>query len=813
MNQDSSSKNLTLHMIGNAHLDPVWLWQWPEGIEAARATFRSALDIMEEIPDFIFTCSSAAVYQWIEKVDFELFERIKKAVAAGKWCIVGGWWLEPDCNLPAGESLARQGLYGQRYFLEKFGRMAQVGYNIDSFGHSGMLPQILKQSGINYYVFMRPMAEEKSLPPLFWWESSDGSRILAYRIPISYLTEGDQVEDDLRKFLAQVKPCHAEMMFFYGVGNHGGGPTKKAIAEIIRLNKNSEMPRLIFSDPDTFFRQVCAKNFEVPVVHDALQNTCCGCYSAVSQIKRNNRRAENILLTAEKFAVIAYRLLGRPYPRMDLTTAWKDLLFNQFHDILAGTCIPEAYEDARDLHGRAIQNGMEHLIFSTQAIAAKINTQGSGPALIVFNPHSWEVKAPIEFRPYLHNLRDSDGNSILLQKVENHNIITQKERSTAVVKVPPLGYRVYWDDPNITAEDEDEYGGVLEATRFSLENAWLKLEVEPVTGAISCLYDKRHNIEVFSGRAGVPIVINDLSDTWGHNVNEFRDECGRFMDARVNLVESGPVRARLRVESKYNQSTLRQDFIVYRELPYIECRVEVNWQETYKMLKLSFPVNLEEPLATLEIPFGYMERPNNGQEEPGQNWADVTGWIQTAKGERLNYGVSIINDSKYSHDIKGSEIRLTVLRSPSYADHQTKGSIPEISYRSIDNGFQTFKYLILPHQGDWRRAGTVRLGWELNQPLLWLVESNHHGILRETVSFIKIEPNNIILSSLKLHEDSNNLIIRLYESEGRNTKAFIRLDYLDRQWSSDFRSGEIKTFKIPNDNHLPVEETNFLEMD
>ena len=814
MHNISDSKTHTLHMIGNAHIDPVWLWQWPEGLETVRSTFKSVLDRMEETAEFIFTCSSAAVYQWVERTDPALFERIKKAFRDGRWCIVGGWWMEPDCNIPSGESFARQSLYGQRYFREKFGVMAQVGYNLDSFGHNGMLPQILKKSGMNYYVFMRPMPHESPLPSLFWWESDDGSRVLAYRIPTTgYGSGGGHLGELINRFLKEVEPHWSDMMFFYGVGNHGGGPTKESIASIIEMNADPNMVKLEFSSPNRFFEKVEKQRLNLPLVHSELQHHASGCYSAISELKRANRRAENILLTAEKFCVIAGSLAGRVYPRNELTQAWRDLLFNQFHDILGGTCVMEAYEDVKNLHGRSMQLSTEESIFSIQSIAGRINTSGTEPRLIVFNPHSWRVKVPVEFSPSINNLVDSEGNSIPHQKVENPNNVIGRERSAAVVEIPPLGYQVYCNSKVSPAKEVIEARGMLTATGTKLENNRLAFEIEPGTGYIRDFFDKVNAVRVFSDRAAVPIVIDDPSDTWSHGVFKFRNECGRFMDAHIILVESGPVRARLRVESRYNKSTVRQDFVLYRELPYVECRVTVNWQETYKMLKFAFSVNVTKPEATYEIPFGNIIRPTNGEEEPGENWVDVTGEVVTSYGKVLRYGVSIINDCKYSFDIKDSEIRLTALRSPAYADHLTQGTPPKVSYRSIDNGIQTFTYLIHPHNDSWREAGSARLGWELNQPPIWLVESNHKGNLPGSTSLIEIEPDNILLSALKLHEDSEDLIVRTYEVDGKATSVRINLPLINREWKAQFGPCEIKTFRVPRDKEVPVKEVNLLEMD
>ena len=373
-------------MIGNAHLDPVWLWQWQEGFQAAKSTFRSVLNLMRESDDFLFTSSSAAIYEWIEQNDPEMFREIKQRVAEGRWEIVGGWWIQPDCNLPCGESLVRQGLYGQRYFKASLGVTATVGYNVDSFGHAGSLPQILLKSGLSCYIFTRPHPEEKTLPSrLFWWESDDGSRVLAFRIPYEYNTWGRGLQRHVERCAAELKRsgqrrdgrepgAYSDLMCFYGVGNHGGGPTRENLESIREMNRDPSYPALLFSTPSRYFCSVEGDEASIPVVHDDLQHHSVGCYSAHSGVKRWNRQAENLLLTAEKLSVLASRLTSLPYPA-DYGVAWKDVLFNQFHDILAGTSIEPAYEDARNLYGEAMAIAGRNLNGAVQALSWKVGIE------------------------------------------------------------------------------------------------------------------------------------------------------------------------------------------------------------------------------------------------------------------------------------------------------------------------------------------------------------------------------------------------------------------------------------------------------
>ncbi|MEM2899493.1 MAG: glycoside hydrolase family 38 C-terminal domain-containing protein, partial [Thermoplasmata archaeon] len=352
----------------------------------------------------------------------------------------------------------------------------------------------------------------------------------------------------------------------------------------------------------------------------------------------------------------------------------------------------------------------------------------------------------------------------------------------------------------------------LKATADSLENKWLRLEIDSSTGHFSHLFDKKNGVNVFRGSACVPIVLEDSSDTWGHEVTSFRSEVGVFNDAEVNLVESGPVRATLCVENHYENSLMRIFVSLYHNLPYIECRASVNWQEQNKMLKLSFPVNIEEPTATYSMPYGYIIRPCDGEEEPGQRWIDVSGQAINTNGKKVLYGLSLCNDSKYSYDVKDSELRVTILRSPPYAHHIPYRLDPKLTYRYIDQGWQDFTFVLLPHAGSWRKAKTVKLAEEVKTRPVILLDYPHDGILPPSKSFIEIDKKNIVASVLKKHEDSEGIIIRCFETDGKKTKANIELPFLHRKWKASFKSCEIKTFLIPIKEDTKVTEIDMLEL-
>jgi alpha-mannosidase len=828
-----------IYLVGNAHLDPVWLWRWQEGFQEIKATFRSALDRMDEFPEFIFTCACASYYKWVENNCPEMFEEIKQRVKEGRWVITGGWWVQPDCNIPSGESYARHALYSQRYFLDKFEVMAKVGYNVDSFGHNGMLPQILKKSGLDYYVFMRPGDEEKKLPGnLFWWESEDGSQVLTFKIPYSYgqwygNDNGSSVE--LQKLIDTeklVKEQCFDFMGFYGVGNHGGGPTIANLNMIRQLQKEWDNVILIHSSPNQYFDDISKQELCLPVVKDDLQHHASGCYSAHSETKENNRRSEHQLVTAEKFASVANILLNLPYPKDRLTKAWQNVLFNQFHDIMGGCSVKEAYQDARISYGEALNIAGETLNAALQKISWSIDTMKNekinlskekdwalweagdmGVPLVVFNPHSWELNTPIQVNKLVKGITDEKGNALEVQVVRGSqtNIgsrpeVKDKWDTLFLGRIPPLGYRVYW------IYRDKEFGASGGRTSFKvqdtvLENEYVRLEIEPDKGYIKSLFDKKNKLQVLNGCGAIPVVIDESHcDTWAHGVFEFHNEVGRFENAKVILLEKGPLRSRLRITSEFHDSVLRQEFIMYRDRPDIEVRVKLDWREKHKMLKLSFPLNIKNPQAVYEIPYGFIGREADGKEQPGQRWLDVSG--EHTEGEGIRYGLAVINDSKYSYDVKCSDLRLTVVRSPIYADHF--GERDEYC-EFMDQGTHEFKYLIVPHTSEWRDAGLIRKAFELNDPPIQIIETYHKGIMPEKLEGIKISCDNVVVSVFKEAEDGNGFILRCFETLGRETTGSIEIPILNRKWIAKFGKCEIKTFRISKYNEEIV-ETNLIEL-
>jgi alpha-mannosidase len=801
-----------LHMIGNSHLDPVWLWQWQEGFQETKATFRSVLDRMKETDEFLYTSSSAAMYEWIENNDKEMFQEIKERIQEGRWEIVGGWWVQPDCNIPSGEAFARQGLYGQRYFMEKFGVIAKTAYNVDSFGHSGSLPQILKKSGMDYYVMMRPMSHEKGLPAcLFQWESDDGSRVLTFRILYEYLSWGKKLDYHIDRCGQEINSNLPEIMCFYGVGNHGGGPTKENIESIKRNAEEKSDYMVIFSTPNRYFNSVSKNQSIYSVVHGELLHHAAGCYAAHSIVKKLNRIAENRLIAAEMFSTLADIYSSQKYPD-NFNRAWKNVLFNQFHDILAGTSIETAYEDSRNSQGEAIHIADTNMNYAVQSISWKIGIKQDEDMkpLVVFNPHGIAVETNIEVELYGnketgYTLLDSKDQVINYQIIDSLTNCNGRCRVSFVADLPALGYQTFRLYKKSAIMEKK-----ISATDTRMENNRFILEFDEDTGYISKYYDKVNHVDILSAKGAVPIVIEDKSDTWSHDVTRFDKQIGTFKAESIRLVECGPVKATIKVISTYGNSRLIQCFSMYADLDKIDVNVKIIWNDMQKMLKLAFPVNTMFNKYCYETAFGYVERGNTGEEYPGQEWFDATG-VTAPQG--FIYGLGIMNDSKYSYSINVNTMMLTLLRSPVYAHHMPKELEEGMDYSVIDQGVQEMKYSLYPHKGKWEESQLEAYSHLLNRPPVTIIETFHDGPFPQENSFIEISEKNIVLTAMKKAEASEDIILRLYEAHKIKTDVKIILNLLDREFSLTFTPNEIKTILVPRDKEKPIREVNLLEFD
>ncbi|MDF2629729.1 MAG: putative alpha-mannosidase [Symbiobacteriaceae bacterium] len=860
------SKEITFTLAGHAHLDPVWLWDRQEGIEAVKATFRSALDRLQENPDLVFVHSSAAQYALMETHP-TLMGEIRAAAERGQWEPVGGFWVEPDVNIPSGEALARQGLLGQRYFQRTLGCRSRVAFLPDSFGHPYTLPQIFKQCGMDYFLFWRPIGPEINLPSnLFTWEGPDGTRMLSARVE-SYNSNPNNVIDTLNASIGWRPADAPEWIVVYGVGNHGGGPTKKAIASMRELNQSPDWPTLAFGSIEGFFER--AKGRKHPSFNEPLQYSYRGCYTSHSQMKKLNRRGENLLASAEKWSAIAAQY-GLPYPQAALTRAWEHLCFNQFHDIICGTSIPRAYDDVRDELGEAIGTARRTAYDALQKIAQQIDTRsgeheigetmrrvrtgpgnavadlGDGIPVIFFNPSPWPRREVVDVEVNDWHIsemqvQDDAGYPVVHQFVEA-DAKPPRKRAAFLAEVPAMGYRLYRIVDRPAAQLPGD-APLLSATERILENRWWRLELDERTGAIRSLKDKERNLELMAGGGAQLLVIEDPTNPWGQG-DYFRHLAGVFGDPTFTLLEAGPVRATVQVEVSWGASVARQSLTIYRETPAIEGKLEIDWHEEYRMVKLAFPFALEEAKATFSVPFGHIERPAGGQEEPSQQWLDVTGrpaarrqgagpnFAQLGEaggGEQTAaegaeggagdgavardaglYGVALINDCKYGADVMGGEARLSILRSPIYGNGNRGATPVRPTDRYLDQGVQEVRWALVPHAGPWQAAPVVQAAQDLNEPMVFVREYAHAGDLPKRHSFLTIEPPDaVIVSALKQAEEGDDLVLRVYEHRGRQATARVRLPLAKADFQLEARPHQIKSYRIAPDG--TVREVNMLE--
>ena len=798
----------TYYLIGNAHLDPVWQWQAPEGLSLVKSTFRSALDRMKEYPDYKFTSACASYYKWIKLSEPEMFEEIKERVKEGRWGVTGGMWVQPDCNIPSGEAFCRHLLYSQKFFKENFGSIAKTGYNVDSFGHNGMLPQLLKKSGIDNYIYMRPNreAEKPSLPSenLHIWQSPDGSRVKAFRILDGY---GDDLREER---IDRYREKSQSQMLFYGIGNHGGGPSKEHLNSAEKLVKNDDFK---YAVPDEYFNEV---DDDMPTVTEDLQHHASGCYSANSAIKSANRRAECELVSAEKFDVLSSLLTSSETHKNSISSAWERVMFNQFHDILAGCSIKEAYTDALNAFGYARETALEIGTFAQQKISWQIKTtdflnaceyemrdrmwyrEGEGAPIVVFNPHSFPVNSYASFGTQrVSRVVDCDGNDVPFQLVRaSYTDGGTYLKCLFKADIPAYGYKVLYLYKKEEYSSETAFDTDVSAGKNYIENRFLRAEIDEESGAVIKLTDKRSGKNFAGEKLGRAIICNDIkNDTWAHAVTEFNDEIGSFGGGKCEVIENGPIRATIKSTVKCNNSVFIRYYSLYSESDglFVKCRLD--FDEEYKLMKLCFETALQEPSVTYSMPYGFIGKEANSQEEPSHAWTDIH--------DRNGVGLGIINDGKYSFCACGNDLRMMTARGCAYLDHfGQKYRDGEMQF--LDKGEQEFCYEIVPHTKN-INSYLFKRSELLNTPLSVQQETHHDGTLPEVFSALNIDKDNIVVTAVKPAEDGDGIILRIVECAGERTKAKISFNALNTEFEPDFAPQEIKTVRIKADGKIKEE--------
>lgn len=760
----SSAKEYKVYLVGHSHIDMNWLWPMEDTIDVCQRDFNTVNKLMKEFPSLHFSQSQAAVYEIVRKKDPSLFNEVKERIKEKRWEPTSSTWVEGDLNMAAGEALVRQLLYGKAYTKKILGVSPKICWEPDTFGHPVSYPQILAKAGIKYYYFWRC---GKKLP-IFWWEAPDGSRVLAFNS--SYNGEITAKSVVLRATEIARDYGIKSSMYLFGMGDHGGGPTRRDILTKMELDKRPALPSLIFSSSEDFYDEALKERIDYPVVKDELNPIFDGCYTTHSDIKKANREGENLLLTAEASATLA-SIYGYCYPHSSLKEAWEKVCFNQFHDILDGAAIHSSYEYSGKLAKEAKKVAQNIIKDSLCLLSSHIKTEGKDKealALIVFNQLGWlrddlvAVEIPEEAFSSFH-LIDEKDNLVPFQ-------IEGKQLIFVARKVPALGYKTYWmieGEKNPPSEAK-----LLINKEGKMESADYLLEVEPSTGVITRLYDKRTQKEILRPASLMEGNPDTYSIDRASNLFRLFKETPHSMSSwvigniekvvnlagkcQVKIEEQGPVRVILGISRSFSKSRIEQKVVLYQDLKRIDFFSKIDWQEKgsekegIPMLRVFFHLNFSSPEATFEIPFGHIKRASLGEEMPALRWVDVS---------KADCGMSLINDCKHGHQIEGNSISLTLLRSPYEPD-----ALPDLGVHHIG-------YALYPHSGKWRKEKTIRKAAEFNQPFLAQWQKKEGGSLPSSFGLLDLEPSNLIVSGLKKTEDDKGIILRFYEVEGKKTTA------------------------------------------
>ncbi len=849
---------------GHAHLDMAWLWPVADTWQAAERTFESVLRLQQDFPELTYTHSSPALFAWLEANRPELFNRVQQQVKAGRWSIDAGLWIEPELNIISGEAIARQILYGQRYCQDKFGTISTIAWLPDTFGFCHQLPQLLKLGGIEVFATQKLRWNDTTQFPyeLFEWVGPDESRVLGWTLPpIGTDFDPVQIAEYAAQWEAQTGLPHA--FWLPGVGDHGGGPTREMLETARRWAESPLFPQVGFTQPGEFvgavraclngraagvgpsqgdelsrdvgLRESVGADDELvkqgrltrptgnilPQWNDELYlELHRGCYTTHADQKRYNRRCEDLLYEAELWATLAQRLVQHPYPKAQLEQAWKMVLFNQFHDILPGSAIPEVFEDANCSWREAKSIAEEQLSLAVRQITkhcvAGLTLSPDAHPLIVFNALNWsrtEVVGLPDAGGKNWQIYDGHGQLVPCQPLKTEltsgsttelvsaeDTLKQQSRTGFRATVPAVGYAVYWCYPSADSPPigkGDVATTTAATTTYDLENVHLHVSICAKTGEILSLFDRAQQREVLSSPANQLQIFADSGqywDAWNIAPDYEAHPLPAALLESVTWLERGPLRQRLQVQRRLGQSRVTQVYCLEAGSPLLKIETEVDWWETQVLLKVNFPTAFSADAATYEAPFGATVRsthtpppgPVSGPapdsvadseeeatlalpyasahaktkwEVPALRWADLT-------DPDLNYGLSILTDGKHGFDARPNQLRLTLLKAPLWPD-------PE-----ADRGVHRFTYALFPHAGSWQQAKTVEYARALNVPLR-VCEGEGARNLETSAqkkgqsgaesggsrgSFLKVK--NAVLAALKPAEDGDGVILRCYDATG-----------------------------------------------
>lgn len=747
--------------IGHAHIDTAWLWPLRETIRKCARTFATALAYMEEYPDYVFGCSQAQQYVWMKEYYPTIYEGIKKAIKRGQWEPIGSMWIEADCNLSSGESLVRQILHGKNFFLDEFGYETIDVWIPDVFGYSASMPQIMKKSGVKYFITQKISWSQFNRFPhhTFLWEGIDGTRIFTH-FPPADTYNGNfsprQLVYNTENFLENDRATRS--LYVYGFGDGGGGPTMEMLEVAKRIENLEGLPKVKLERVAEFLPKAEEDAKDLPLwVGELYLELHRGTYTTQAANKLGNRKSEFLLRDAEFFDVLAEgagvsRNAPKPCegtravydvipsgqsPAAYLNRAWKLLLLNQFHDIIPGSSINWVYKDSAKDYATIAGLGNAVIDSARQAIVDAIDTSAFKQPVAVFNSTCHTREA----------------------------VISLPDGAPLFVSVPACGYTVVeavqerpvasFATPVVVTGREDV---------IIIDNGLLRVAFNRKNGLLQSIRDLRADREVLSGEKGNIFQLHrdypQNFDAWDVDVY-YKEQCEEITALEsIEVTENFELRASVRLVRKFGASSITQTITIRAGSPRIDFHTRVEWHENHKFLKVAFPVEVRSPRATFEIQYGHTERPTHYNtswdlarfEVCAQKWADLS------EGD---YGVALLNDCKYGYDIYGNVMRLSLLRAPDSPDPLA------------DRGSHEFTYALLPHLGDLRTGQVVQQAYNLNVPLTVVPVESHAGTLPISQSFFQVDKAGVVIEAIKKAEKENAIIIRLYEAHG--TRGLVTL--------------------------------------
>ena len=819
-----------LVLVCNAHLDPVWLWEWEEGALETLATFRTAARLCEEFEEFVFCHNESVLYLWVEELDPPLVSRIQKLVKEGRWHIMGGWYLQPDCNIPGGESFVRQILLGKTYFLEKFGVEPRTAVNFDPFGHSRGLVQILAKSGYDSYLFCRPDHNSFPLPQAdFMWMGYDGSVIKAHRAQDHYNSRRGQAGAKVTTWIEE-NNGRREGLLLWGIGNHGGGPSRVDLAEIRKVAAAEQDWEIRHGTPEEYFSHL-PDGTGLPVHAGDLNPWAVGCYTTMALVKQAHRRLESLYFCLEKMAVHAHTEGLMTYPRAELLEALKDLLFCQFHDILPGSSIQEVEDYAlrRLHHGREICERLRLRAFSALASGQREAEAGEIP-IFVYNPHPFEIEqdVTVEFQPYeplydkslqrIAEFRDVSGRNLPCQLEQESSRIADDWRKRATFRARLVPGRMnrfacrLKDVPKIPVRIRP-----LNDV-FCLQTSGKTVKIDARTGLLSY-----YSVDGFPflREAVVPRAYLDYPDPWGMKVSGFDKILGDFelmspeesavmagvesdCLAPVRIIEDGPVRSVVEALFRFGCSSLCLRYLIPKAGTEICLDLRVFWDERDTMLKLAFPTSFRNGVCRGQVAYGVEDFGRRKGELVSQSWTGVI-------SEDQDHMLTIINDGIHGFDMTDGEIRLSLLRSAAYAAHPTDEGVPILPQdrfsARIDQGERCFRFWI---QGGKKEDRLKSIGSEAlaknEAPLALCLFPDGEGT--RPLPLYQLE-GEALVTAVKMTEDGSQRVFRLFQPSEKSGESRLKLFRPEVVIPVCLAPFEIKTLVV--DSRGKTIETDLLE--